>query len=399
MKVLHVLDHSLPNYDGYAFRSREIIRFQRAIGIDTAQMTSPKHEGTFVPEEDVEGVVYYRSRCPRGVFRLPVLDQIGTVRCLAARIREVVAIERPDVLHVHSPSLNGLAAMGVARDTGLPLLYELRSFWEDAAVDAGACREGDFRYRLTRATETRVVRRAARVVPICRGIANDLRSRGVPEDRITVIPNAVDFARFADGLEFDERLAERHGLRRGRTLGYAGSFFAFEGLELLIEAMAEISAGNAAWRLLLIGDGEERKGLEERVSRLGLADRVIFTGRVPHEEITSYYSVIDVLVYPRRRMRLTDLVTPLKPLEAMAYGKVVVASDVGGHRELIEDGQSGMLFEADQPSALVAAVRRLESDDRLRERLSTAGRVHVRKRHNWHANIRQYEKLYAELVL
>ena len=160
-----------------------------------------------------------------------IADGAGRGHGLARRLRGLIADHRPDLIHAHSPSLNGLAALSAGRAAGLPVVYEMRSFWEDAAVDAGACREGDLRYRLTRASETRVVRRADHVVPICRGIADDLAARGVPAERLSVVANSVDFSRFSRSPEYDDELARRYGLKRGKTLGFAGSFFTFEGLE------------------------------------------------------------------------------------------------------------------------------------------------------------------------
>ena len=174
MKVLHVLDHSAPNYDGYAMRSAEIIRFQREIGIETAQVTSAKHGASAHDVEEIGGLRYHRTRAEPGfASRLPLLGQWDVVQTLKARLREVIADEAPDIIHAHSPSLNGLAALGAVGGR-IPLVYEARAFWEDAAVDKGVCREGDLRYRMTRWLESRVVARASRVVCI-----PDLWRRGV----------------------------------------------------------------------------------------------------------------------------------------------------------------------------------------------------------------------------
>lgn len=398
MKILHVLDHSLPHYDGYAFRSWEIIRFQRRLGLQTVQVTSSKHVGPDVPAETVEGIEFHRTPSLSGLYRLPVLDQIGVVVGLTRRLRDLIARYEPDVVHAHSPSLNGLAAASAARAAGLPLVYEARSFWEDAAVDAGTCREGDLRYRLTRASETTVVRRAAQIVPICHGIAADFAARGVPESRLTVVPNSVDFTRFSTGLGYDEGLAARHGLTRGKTLGFAGSFFTFEGLHTLIDAMVEIQSRDPAVRLLLVGDGVERADLEAHARAAGVAAMVIFIGRVPHADIERWYGLMDALVYPRTAMRLTELVTPLKPLEAMAYGKPVIASDVGGHRELITDGETGLLFRAGDAKHLAACAASLLDDQELRVRLCAAARRHVETRHNWAVTIEHYPRIYAQAL-
>jgi len=400
MKVLHVLDHSLPNYDGYAFRSWEIIRFQRLRGLETVQVTSAKHASASadVTSETVEGVEFHRTKPLGGPYSLPVLDQVGVVRGLTRRLQGLIADHQPDVIHAHSPSLNGLAALSAGRAAGLPVVYEMRSFWEDAAVDAGACREGDLRYRLTRASETWVVQRADHVVPICRGIANDLSTRGVPDDRLSVVANSVDFSRFSRTPEYDDQLASRYGLTRGKTLGFAGSFFTFEGLETLVDAMRQVREHEPDTRLLLVGDGAERADLEARARAAGVDDVIVFTGRVPHADIQRYYGVMDVLVYPRTPMRLTELVTPLKPLEAMAYGKNVVASDVGGHRELVEHDRTGILFRAGDADDLAAQTLALLADPARQQRLREAARRHVETHHNWAVTIDRYPPIYERLI-
>src|SRR5210317_1803978 len=152
MRILHVLDHSIPLHSGYTFRTRNILQQQRARGWETVHITGGKHLNPAGQEEDVDGFHFYRTQASEGLLdSLPVLDQLAVVNALSARLDEVVAKERPDILHAHSPSLNGLAALRVGRRHGLPVVYECRAFWEDAAVDHGTCREGGLRYRLTRA--------------------------------------------------------------------------------------------------------------------------------------------------------------------------------------------------------------------------------------------------------
>ena len=179
----------------------------------------------------------------------------------------------------------------------------------------------------------------------------------MPADRITVIPNAVDTSEFRFGARPDAALRNRLGLDGKTVIGFAGSFYAYEGLDLLIEAVALLapaSAGpsRAARRRRSAGTGAAGAGARRADSPIG----VVFAGRVPHAEVQRYYDLIDVLAYPRHRMRLTELVTPLKPLEAMAQGRMFVASDVGGHRELVRDGETGFLFPAGDARALARAI-------------------------------------------
>lgn len=125
---------------------------------------------------------------------------------------------------------------------------------------------------------------------------------------------------------------------------------------------------------------------------------MVFTGRVPHEQVQRYYSIIDVLVYPRLSMRLTDLVTPLKPLEAMAQGKLLAASDVGGHRELIRDGHNGVLFKTNDPRSLAEKVNALLQAPARWPALRQAGREYVETERNWVRSVAGYRPVYQELL-
>ena len=399
MKILHILDHSIPLHSGYTFRTRAILEQQRELGLDTVQLTSTKHVADGPPLEEVDGLRFYRTQQSDPVLsRLPVANQWEVVRSLRKRLREVVAIERPDILHAHSPSLDGAAALAVGRAVGLPVVYECRAFWEDAAADHGTLREGDLRYRLTRWHETGVFRRADAVTVICEGLRRDIAARGIPEERITVIPNAVNAEKFKVLDRRDAGLEAELGLEGKRVLGFLGSFYAYEGLQLLIEALPAILASHPDTRLLLVGGGPREQALKQRARALGVADKVLFTGRVPHDEVSRYYSLVDLCVYPRIPMRLTELVTPLKPLEAMAQGKLVLASDVGGHRELIRDGENGFLFRANDIEALAGRANELLDRADAWQPVLDRALDYVHRERTWRNSVSNYLPLYQRLI-
>src|SRR5262249_47177006 len=129
-----------------------------------------------------------------------------------------------------------------------------------------------------------------------------------------------------------------------------------EGIDLLVAALPAVLEQVPAARLLLAGGGRQEQVLRSLVARLGLGDRVIFAGRIAHDEVRAFYGAADVVAYPRVPDRLTEMVTPLKPLEGMAQRTPVVASNVGGHRELIMDGRTGFLFEPGNARALAAKL-------------------------------------------
>ena len=399
MKILHVLDHSIPLHSGYTFRTCSILEQQRVLGWETVHLTSPKHQGAAGLQETVDGFSFYRTPPTSGwMARLPVLNQVAIINALTKRLQVVAEAERPDILHAHSPALNGVAAVRVGRRLGIPVVYEVRAFWEDAAVDHGTSREGGLRYRLTRALETYVLRHAAAVTTICEGLRADIAGRGIPADRITVIPNAVDPQSFQPGGQADMALADELGLTGRHVLGFIGSFYAYEGLELLLRALPLVRARDPQACVLLVGGGPQDESLRRQVKTLQLEDCVVFTGRVPHAEVQRYYDLVDVFVYPRLSMRLTELVTPLKPLEAMAQGRLVVASDVGGHRELIRDGENGQLFAAGDPAALAESVLQLLASESEWSTRRQQARDYVERERTWPVSVANYRAVYGRLV-
>jgi PEP-CTERM/exosortase A-associated glycosyltransferase len=440
MKILHILDHSIPLHSGYTFRTRAILEQQRALGWETAHLTSIKHiapqargeasseaqEPTLRtprsggergrgpgrkpntatapatalgPSELINGLRFYRTPAIANPFaRLPVLNQWEVVRSLERRLPQVIAAERPDILHAHSPGLNGVAAVRVGARLGLPAVYECRAFWEDAAADHGTSTNRGPRYRLTRGLETWVFRHADAVTCICEGLRSDIVARGIPPSKVTVIPNAVDMERFAYNRPRDTALANELGLSEATVFGFLGSFYAYEGLTLAVQALPAILKSHPNARLLLVGGGPQEAMLKDMTRALGLSDKVLFAGRVPHDDVARYYSLVDVLIYPRMPMRLTELVTPLKPLEAMAQGKLVLASDVGGHRELIRNRENGRLFKAGSADALAEAVIQLMGDREAWEPQRHAGRRYVEQERNWPTSVARYRPVYEGLL-
>jgi PEP-CTERM/exosortase A-associated glycosyltransferase len=398
LRVLHVLDHSIPLHSGYTFRTRAILREQRRLGWQTFHLTSPKHTATQALEEEVDGLHFHRTPAAPAGIRLPGLEQWVLMRQLERRLLEVAEQVRPHILHAHSPVLNALPALRVGRRLGIPVVYEVRAFWEDAAVDHGSTSEGSLRYRLSRELETHALRRADHVFTICEGLRADMLARGIPAGKVTVIPNAVDIEAFEPGGVPDEALKSQLGLQCATVIGFIGSFYAYEGLDLLLDAMPAILRSRGDVRVLLTGGGPQQEALQAQAQALGIADKVVFTGRVPHSEVQRYYDLIDVLCYPRHSMRLTELVTPLKPLEAMAQGRLLVASDVGGHRELIRHEETGWLFSADSADSLATAVVDLLARREQWHKLRAAGRNFVERERNWARSVANYQRKYEALA-
>jgi len=376
-----------------------LFKAQRAMGYEPFIVTSPKHEdswpGPRASKETINDFVYYRSGRVRHL-PVPIARELWLMYVLYKRILEIAGKEKPDILHAHSPVLNAIPAIWVARKFGLPIVYEIRAFWEDAAVDHGTYAEGSWKYRLTRFIETRVCSKVDHVSILCNGLKTDLIRRRIPAEKITPVFNGVDIDDFKPCSADPDYLREWK-LTGKEVIGFIGSFFRYEGLDLLVKSFARVAKDHPDAVLLLVGEGEMESELARLITELDLDSRVVMPGRIPHERVPGVYALIDVLAYPRYSMRLTELVTPLKPLEAMAMGKALVASDVGGHRELICHADTGLLFRAGDESALAEQITLLLVDHELREALQRKSRAWVQQNHSWERTTDVYRKIYSSL--
>jgi PEP-CTERM/exosortase A-associated glycosyltransferase len=395
-RVLHILDHSLPLHSGYTFRTRAILKAQQTEGLDVRAITGLRHAAEGPEVETLEGIAFHRT--PGAASGPAGLREWREVNALAQAVVRLARDWRPDVLHAHSPALCGLAGRKAARALGLPLVYEIRAFWEDAAVGNGTTHEGSLKYRITRALENRAVAGADAVMTICNGLRDDLIARGFPGDKIGIMPNGVDLGLFGKPPPRDEALARDLDIGNGPVIGFIGSFYDYEGLDDLIAAMPDLVREQPEARLLLVGGGPMEQALRAQAEASPVSFAIHFTGRVPHHEVERYYSLCAVMAYPRKRSRLTDLVTPLKPLEAMAQERIVAASDVGGHRELITDGVTGALFPADDPPACASALAALLSRADEWPQMRDAARAHVAEHHDWARNVSRYRDVYQALL-
>jgi len=397
MKVLHILDHSLPQQSGYVYRTLNILKAQRSLGWQTFHLTSPKHGPAEMAQEVVDGWHFYRTS-PRPPTVSSVWNEVDVMRTMARRIDDVVRTVQPTAIHAHSPLLNGYPALWVARRHRLPIVYEVRAFWEDAAVDHGTASEGGLRYRATRALETALMRRVDAVVPICNGLHADIAARGINENKLFIVPNFVDLRHFQPRQSPDNDLRQRHRLTDCTVLGFIGSFYAYEGLLFLLQAVARLFARRSDVKLLLVGGGPQAATIEREIESLGLSDRIVMTGRVPHEAVDRYYDLVDILVYPRRRMRLTEIVTPIKPIEAMAKGQNILASDVGGHREIIGDQVTGRLFAADSIDDCLIKINEMLDDRQSQLRQAANARAHVARRHTVEMAAERYAQIFNSVL-
>ncbi|HVA11977.1 MAG TPA: TIGR04063 family PEP-CTERM/XrtA system glycosyltransferase [Stellaceae bacterium] len=399
LKILHVFDHSVPLMSGYSMRSLALLAAQRRMGWKTVHLTTPKHSMAGPTFEEVDGHRFHRTApVPAYLARLPGIGEAALIRATAKRVRWIASYEKPDIIHAHSPALNAIAATTAGRKLGIPVVYEVRAFWEDAAVGNGADTEGSWRYRATRALEDSAFRRADAIVAICEGLRADIAARGMPADKIAVVPNGVALDAFPYRRAPKEELRAQLGLGGKIVLGFLGSFYPYEGLDILLDAVALLRRERPDVALLLAGGGPAEEALKWQALRLGIDDAVTFVGRVPHRRVGDYYDLVDLFVYPRRALRLTETVTPLKPLEAMARGGVVLASDVGGHRELVRHGENGLLFPADDAKALARTLDAAIARRGQWPALGRAARDFVERERSWDRAAEGYLAAYSRAL-
>ncbi|MDI6791559.1 MAG: glycosyltransferase, exosortase A system-associated [bacterium] len=397
MKILHVLNHSLPHYlTGYSIRSKYIVEFQKKLGLSPVVITSPKHTKGTADMDIVDGIPYYRSRSS---FQktIPYINEAFIMKSLQRDILSLFKEHPFQLIHAHSPVLCGIPALKAAKRHRIPTVYEVRALWEEAAVESGKSVTGSLRYLLTRVIESRLLKRVDMITTICQGLKDNLIKRGLNEEKIEVIPNGVDTSRFYPRLK-KWPLLEEYRLTHKLIVGFIGSFFKFEGLEFLVRAAPKILKKYPETRFLLIGGGEDEENLKKTVIESGLGKEVIFTGRVSHDQILDYYSLIDILVYPRISTPLTNLVTGLKLLEAMSMEKAVIASDVGGNKELVKDGRTGLLFRAEDVDDLVSKCLDLIGDEGRRKTMAVEARRDMVNHRDWAKIVPKYREVYNKCL-
>jgi len=378
-----------------------LITSQHRLGQPILVVTSPLHQLDDPTASDVvvDGVLYARTpiagtlASPALRLHWPFLREWEIIRRLRRRILELIDSQPVSIVYAHSPALCGLAGLQAARRRGLPFVYEVRAFWEDAAVDQNRTSSTSPRYRLTRGLENYVARKADAVAAIAEPMLADLRQRGLPAEKLFHVPNGVDADRMSP-LARDEQLANRLGLDDTPVFGFFGSLYRYEGVAWLIRAAAELYSRGNRFKVLIIGSGEDKAAIDNAIRECGAAGYVRIIDRVPHDEINRYYSVVDVMVFPRLSVRLTELVTPLKPLEAMSLKKAVLASSVGGHRELVEHEVTGLLFQPEDVSDFCIQAERLISSPVLRQRLGERGREIILSDKDWKVLARRYQGIY-----
>lgn len=336
MRVLHVLDHSLPYADGYGYRASSLIKALNAKGIDTLQVTGVAHDQFDSDIENVGGLDFIRTQKGKNPFvKIPALGELSGRRKLRKNVEQILKDNSVDIIHVHGPAHNVVAVSKIAKQNNIPIHYDYNPYdLFDVSV------------------ETKMILDVKSISVPTEAVKSDLIKRGANPEKITIIHNAVADHESSSPSEEYYDLREKLNFNNMIVFGYIGMFEDHEGVDILIRSMRSIMLREPNACLLLVGDGEYDEELKMLASKKMLGDRVVFTGYVPHWKISQYFEQIDIFVSPRKQSKTADMVEPQKLKEAMAAGKLILASDVDGHADLIKEKETGFLFEAGNPIAI-----------------------------------------------
>ena len=399
--LMYVAASSMPYHtSGYTARTQALLKAIQGQGWAVNAVTRPgypddrndihqMHDG---PVADVDGVTYSRLAGPKS--NTTPFDRYcaDSAQSLYSHIIKT----RPTLVHAASNYLNAAPALIAARRAGLPFVFEVRGLWELTHAAKDPRFDGSERFEWQRQQESRVASEADLVVAISHGLKNELIERGVDERRIMIAPNCVDPDIFTPRKK-DRELAKELFLGDSKVLGFLGSMTTYEGLIDLVTALSSLRRNGHDVCALLVGDGPALPEVREAARSLGVLDRLVMPGRVPHADVPRWYSLMDIAVYPRRPSKVTELVPPLKPLEAMAMGLTVVASDVAAIKESVIDQESGYLFERGNADSLFRTLEGVINEPRHARAVARRGRAHVKKLYTWDAAAKRLDDAYSAL--
>lgn len=404
-KVLHVLNTSIPYLkNGYSIRAKYIVESQKKVGIEPIVITRPGFPNDFsegqirnkkeLIKEEVNGITYYRC-LPKLFMRHTPLKKY--LKNYSRQMCKVAELEKPFAIHAASNYINGLAALETSRKLKLPFVYEIRGFWELTTVSKEPLFRDSEEFKLAQVMETYLANHADKVIVISEGLREELIKRGVSEDKISIVPNGVDCEIF-QSLDYNTELSKKYNIQNQFVIGYIGSIVKYEGLQTLIKAIAEIkNQGYKDIRVVIAGDGNYKNELEKLTKELRLENEIIFAGRIPHEEVIQHYSLFDMCVFPRVEEEVTNIVTPLKPLEAMACKKIVVGSNLDAIKEMIMEGVNGFIFD-NSIEDLCKKIKMVYENKNLRSAMKEKARYWVEENRDWNKLALRYKKEYDRMI-
>ena len=433
LKILHVLANGPPDVNGYAIRTHGLLRaYSNLPNIKVAGLTSPWYPDKDSMAEPIEmdGIRYHRCLHParmksvrgtaikwsasrgrdrmagsegfaskplwrRGLSLLfkPLrpgwswLEERIIFKHFTSRIIEVAEEENAEAIHAHVPYRVGIPALRAARKLGIPFIYEMRGMWEESAVASGRWKSGGLAYRRFRRMETKVLRAADSVVCISETLRKEAISRGVEEDKISVVPNAVDAEVLRNESDLFHEMKDK--LEDKLVVGYIGSLRELEGVDLTAEAVSILRKKGVDVNFFVLSSLPGQDELRTYCNELGMAEYSDIVGPVPHDRVAPFYDLIDVFVVSRPDTRVTRLVTPLKPFEAMRSGTAVVMADLPALAEIVDDGKTGRLYPAENYQTLAEIIHELLLNSELREYLGRNAASWVIANRTWQSVVEE----------
>lgn len=411
--VMYCVAQSRPfTTNGYAIRTHEVAKSIQRNGrkiIVCARDGYPLDRSDFHGhvgelEFDIEGINYEFSCIDEtplinynDVFNLSKYEEYHDL--YASTLLRQIEVHNPEIIHAASNFVVGMTAVNVARAIGIPSIYEIRGLWHETRASKKIGYANSDHYNISESLEIEVAKRADFVLTITSSIAEILVDYGIERSKIAVLPNCVDSDKFTP-MKRDIALEDKYELYDKIVIGYVGSFVEYEGLDILLHSLSSMEKSSKDMlKVLLVGDGPEIENLKRLALELDLQKMVVFVGRVPHDEVSRYYSLIDITPFPRKGRRVCELVSPLKPFEAMAMGKCVIVSDVKALEEFIENGKNGLIHQKDNPIDLRRCIEKLVSDDRLREKVGLEAREWIIRNRTWDVAGGVIESAYSKLLL
>ena len=405
-RVLYVLHNSLPyNSGGYATRGHGLMCGVKKMGWDVHVVTRRGYPHDRKGMRDnptdelqiIDEIPYHRLiELEKGYGQTNIRNYLESY---ANHLAEKVAELRPSIIHAASNHLNGLVSNVVGKHFAIPTIYEIRGLWEITRISRQPEFEHSEYFDMMSKLETESACGADYVFTITNALADEMRRRSKKLSEIGFLPNGVHSDRFVH-MEPDIDLKKELDIDEDAVvIGYIGSLVSYEGLDLLINSLPLVQhSTEVKFKLLIVGDGAYMEKLQDLTNNLGLTDLVLFTGRVPHEEVERYYSIVDIAPFPRLPQPVTEMVSPLKPFEAMAMEKAVIASDVHALAEIVQHEETGLLFEKGNATSLSDTLTRLINDSKLRSNYGKAARIWVEQKRDWNSISLTLDNVYTKLT-
>lgn len=404
-KILHVLNNTIPYHkNGYGIRSKYIIESQKKAGLNPVVITRPGFPNDFkansllsneeLIKEEIEDISYYRCLSEVLLRYTPITQYI---EMYVEQILKVIEIENSGIIHSASNYINGLAGLKAAQIAQLPFVYEIRGFWELTTVSKYPDFKNSEEFQLAQYMETYIAKSASQVIVISEGLKQELIKRGIEEEKIHIVPNGVDCKQFYS-VPYNRVIADKLGVEGKFTIGYIGSIVKYEGLQNIIYSVKQLKEeGINHIRVIIVGDGDYKRKLEKLTRELELTEEVIFTGRIEHSEVIEYYSIFDLCIFPRLQEEVTEMVTPLKPLEAMACGKCVIGSDLQAIKEMVIEDTNGIIYD-NSIEDLANKIRQFACNEVQVDLYQDKAKIWVEKNRDWNILAKKYSDLYNEII-